>query len=223
MDFEAETIDLGSEALVPLATAVDAAAPPPLKLLLVANYPDLDPSNHQLHQAMRRCSLVVSLGGVNLNLLSEAIVAAGINRQVGGIVVLGPGDGEDIPGNLIRLHGQGRNIGDWRIAGLSGAKLPARQQRQRGFYVPEGEARNHLEALGESDIFLSHAHPVGLRASGLASQLGLEPLDEYLIRRRPIYYFYAHPEQTVAESFNQENTLAIGVNRYYETPLLEYL
>jgi hypothetical protein len=189
--------------------------PNPIRLLLVANLPYLQADDQNLITGCQGSDLVVSLGGVDLEILSQALPPG-----KPALAVIGPKDPliPDSIQNIKGLHASGFNFRNWLIAGISGGP---RLSSAKGFYLPENEAESLLKNLPACNIFFSHAFPQGLRESQTVPEHSMEALDRYLIEKPPIYYFYANPKQTVVEEYG--DVLAIGVNGIFETPALEFV
>jgi len=188
--------------------------PAPLSLFLVANTSFLSADDPVLLDGCSRADLVVSLGGVDLTVVAQALPP-----RKPALCVLSPEDSQQMPRPFRVLHGSGFSFRDWQLAGLSGAaKLgPA----GGGLYLADDEAEALLFSLPAADIFFSHAYPTDLAQSGINSIYGMKPLDSYLRQNPPIYHFYAHPTDNTLEE--GENHLSVGVNGTYLTPPLEYI
>lgn len=200
---------------------MDIKRPDPLRIFFIANDKYLVLGD-DLYQDLLRVDLVVSLGGVNLEALSESMAPG-----KPGLAVLGPGDYQSVPSNFAALHGTGFLFRDeWRIGGLSGA--PKTGMGANGLYLDESESEALLKPLAATDIFLSHSPPATLEKSNINPQQGFESLGKYLNARPPIYHFYAHPFETTLE--DRGNYVSIGVcgkficdGQSQERPLLEYV
>lgn len=194
--------------------------PDPLRAIFFANdkYLKID---EDLQTIINRVDLVVSLGGIDLEILAPAIP-----QGKPALAVLGPTD-ELAPAPFHTLDGNGFSLKrDWRIAGISGA--PKLASGVQGLYRSEEELQNHLQDLPAADIFLSHAPATGLEFSNTNPYRSFEILEKYLDARPPIYHFYAHPSESTAEE--KEKYISIGVcgklicdGKTDERPMLEFV
>lgn len=187
----------------------DLPDPAPLRISFFAYYnPPIIPE--EVVEDCRRSDLVVSLGGSDL----EALAAA-LSPETPALAVLGPKDQREVPAPFRPLHANGFTFRDWRIAGFSTA--PQLRRATPGNYTSEGEADALLGGLAPCDILLTHAPPATrLKESKVRPELGFRALDIYLQEKIPIYHFYAHPEETVAEDIGE--TLVVGVCGYFKSP-----
>ena len=120
---------------------------------------------------------------------------------------MGPGD-KPAPPPFKALHGTGVLFrSHWRIAGLSGA--PKLGPGAEGLYLTESDSEAILMPLPAADIFLSYSPSSDLEFSNINTHQGFDTLGKYLSARPPIYHFYAHPNESIAE--DRGEYLAIGV------------
>lgn len=202
--------------------------PPDINIVLFSYYNPVQ-LPEEIADICDAADLVVSLGGVNLDLLAEQLPS---NKPA--VAVIGPRDERNVPQPFRPLHATGFSFRGWRIAGFSGA--PAGPRAVPGNYVPEAEAERLLSSLPPCDILFSHAPPATiLRNSDIRSEQGFSALDEYVLSKRPRFHFYAHPQDTVLEEIYEEDwdmssgepepdtaTFIIGVAGYFEPPTLFY-
>lgn len=188
---------------------------PPINVSFMANLPYLKVDEPELQGAFEHADVIISLGGVDLGVLSQALP-----EGKPALAVIGPKDyfnANEFP-NIKGLHATGVSFRKWLIAGLSGApQLSA----AKGFYLPEDEADSLLHSLPQANIFLSYAFPEGLRQSQTNPEHAMVAIDKYLYSKPPIYFFYAHPEVTIVEEFG--DVLATGINGFFHAPPLEFI
>lgn len=186
--------------------------PDPLKVFFIANDPYLTESE-ELLKVISGVDMVISLGGVNLEILAKCVP---VGKPA--FCVRGPRDNTRVPPPFIDLNGNGYTVREhWHIAGLAGS--PKMPNSAEGLYVSEEEAQSLLKPLPAADIFLSHAPSAGLKQSNINPYQSFEILDKYFEARLPIYHFYAHPTETTAEEVRiaqpsvqgRDEYLAIGV------------
>jgi hypothetical protein len=183
----------------------------PLNVVFFAET-SLDDIDEATIDILDSCDLVVGLGHVSLQRLVEHMPA---NKPA--LCVLGPNDPAQPPAPFRRLHANGVNFHDWRIAGFGGAP---RRSRAEGFYVSEPEALGLLSDLPACDVLLSYAPPPGLETMRFAPQATFPPLGAYITDKPPIYHFYAHPRENVAESLDE--ALVVGVHGMLYPPALVF-
>lgn len=203
--------------------------PPDLQLALFSFFNPLTLPD-EIIDICDAADIVVSLGGVNLDVLAEAIPE---NKPA--IAIIGPRDERHVPQPFRPLHASGFSFRGWRIAGFSGA--PAGPRNVPGNYVSEAEAERLLSSLPPCDILLSHAPPATLlQNSETRPEQGFAAIDEYLVSKQPRYHFYAHPQETVLEEILEEDfdpesdttqppltaIFIVGVAGVFEPPALYY-
>lgn len=182
--------------------------PKPIHLLVVANDPNLHGDVDELRGAATVVDLVVSLGGVDLFQVAQALPAG-----KPALCVLGPDDERQVPPQFRLLHRSGFSFRGWDLAGLSGAH---RLGKGPGLYLTDDDSQALLGNFTQCSIFFTHAHPRGLSSSGTDPRFGMPALDTYLQTRPPIYHFYAHPRETTVEEYG--GCLSIGVNGIFRPP-----
>jgi Icc-related predicted phosphoesterase len=193
---------------------MDLPVPGPLHISFFAYYnPPIIPD--EVIEDCRRNDLVVALGGCDLDLLAESLP-----KETPALAVLGPKDKREVPAPFKPLHANGFTFRDWRIAGFSTA--PQLRKATPGNYTSEEEADQLLASLAPCDILLTHAPPATrLKESNVRTELGFRALDIYLQEKVPIYHFYAHPEETIAEDIG--DTLVVGVCGYFNSPEIVFV
>lgn len=185
--------------------------PDPIRLLVVANDPTLRGDDDELRGAASVVDLVVSLGGVDLFQVAQALP-----HGKPALCVLGPEDERQVPPQFRLLHRSGFNFRGWDLAGLSGGQRIARGP---GLYLSDDDSEALLGNFPQCSIFFTHAYPQGLVDSGTEPRFGMQALDDYLRSRPPIYHFYAHPHATTVEAYGHDGqTLSIGVNGLFQPP-----
>jgi Icc-related predicted phosphoesterase len=205
---------------------VNLPEPPDLQLALFSFFNPLSLQD-EIIEICDSADIVVSLGGVNLDVLAEAIP-----DKKPAIAIIGPRDERHVPQPFRPLHASGFSFRGWRIAGFSGA--PAGPRNVPGNYVSEAEAEKLLSSLPPCDILLSHAPPATiLQESETRPEQGFTALDEYLVAKQPRYHFYAHPQETVLEEIMEDPDpnsdeepltaiFVVGVAGIFEPPALYY-
>lgn len=174
-------------------------APPNLRVAFFAEHIIVG-SEEDVRESVRDVDLVVSLGGVDLERLSQLLPP---NQAA--LCVLGRDDAEVQPPRPFKaLHGGGVTFRDWRIAGLSGA---LRSTPGPGFYIDEREAEGLLEAMPSCDLLISY-----LPSSLTDSRHGLEALSAYIVNKEPIYCFHAHQGRETEDRIIGEGTWDVGVS-----------
>lgn len=191
--------------------------PSPLRVA-VFSYWDAPSVSTEIAEACSRADLVITLGGVNLDVLSGAL-----DPRQPALAVLGPKDEPQVPRPFRPLHANGFVFRGWRVAGLSGA--PRLRSAVPGNYMTEQEAEKLLGGLAPCDLLVTHAPPANyLQQSAVSVEMGFDALATYLREKPPIYHFYAHTAETVVEAF--EYTAEIGVCGFFgppEMPDLEFV
>lgn len=186
--------------------------PETINLLFVANIPDLRPWQQQIADQARRCDLLVSLGGVDLQQLAPLIPA-----DKPSIAVLAPDDPSTVPEPFNAIHGSGFSVRGWKLAGISGGWG---EESAQGLYLDDQISRTMLQGLAPCDLFLSYAPPVLINDPLPGA---LPAIDEYLASKYPLAAFYAHPQKTIVEPYRQQwDTLLIGVKGLYFLPDYQY-
>lgn len=203
-------------------------SPPDINIALFSFYNPVQVPE-EIAEICDTADIVISLGGVNLDLLAEELAP---NKPA--VAVIGPRDERHVPQPFRPLHATGFSFRGWRIAGFSGA--PTGPRAVPGNYVPEAEAERLLSGLPPCDILLSHAPPATiLQQSEIRAEQGFAALDEYVLEKKPRFHFYAHPQDTVLEEIYEEDydptsgqpepdtvTFIVGVAGYFEPPTLFY-
>ncbi|MDY7081248.1 MAG: metallophosphoesterase, partial [Halobacteria archaeon] len=123
--------------------------------------------------------------------------------------------GENVGENVHLLASTVAEVGDLRVAGLSGNYAPTKFDMERDEL--EGERRRHFtraevekaKILGDVDVFLSHEAPHGLLRKG-GYDVGCKHVDEILEQLEPRLCLVGHHHEHAESDFGNTRVISLA-------------